>query len=48
MLTEIQLKQIAAAALVLWARRAVNGPDDDADREFELAIPLIITETASE
>ena len=48
MLTEFQIKQIAAAALVLWARRAVNGPDDDADREFQLAVPLIITETASE
>ena len=39
MLTEFQIKQIAAAALVLWARRAVNGPDDDADREFQLASP---------
>ena len=30
-MTEFQIKQIAAAALVLWARRAVLGPDDDAD-----------------
>ena len=48
-MTEIQdQKALAAAALVLWARRAVNGPDEDADREFQLAVPQIIAETTSE
>ena len=47
-MTEFQLKKIAAAALVLWARRAVNGSDDDADAEFQRAVTLIIAETASE
>ena len=47
-MTEFQLKQIAHAALSLWAARAVNGTDTDADAEFQRAVSQVVAETASE
>ena len=47
-MTEFQIKQIAHSALVLWAARAINGSDDDAEREFQRAVSQVVAETASE
>ena len=32
----------------LWAARAINGTDDDAEREFQRAVSQVVAETASE
>ena len=47
-MNETQIRALARAALQLWSTRAVNGSDDDADREFQRAVTQIIAETASE
>ena len=47
-MTEQQVRALARAALSLWAARAINGTDDDAEREFQRAVTQTIAETATE
>ena len=47
-MTEFQIKRLAHAALQLWAARAINGSDDDAEREFQRAVSEVVATTASE
>ena len=47
-MTEIQVRALAKAALGLWAARAVNGSDDDADRAFLHEVTQIIVATGGE
>ena len=42
MMTEQQIRQLAHAALSLWAARAVNGTDADADAAFLHEVSQII------
>ena len=47
-MNEQQVRTLATAAVVLWARRAVHGPDDDGDREFQRAVAQVLAEMTSE
>ena len=47
-MTEQQIRSLARAALGLWAARAINGTDDDAEREFQRAVSQVVAETTSE
>ena len=46
-MSETQVRQLATAALVLWAARAINGTDDDAERAFQRVVSQVVAETAA-